>query len=400
VHNDPPVFPGRLDPSDQFRERRRQARRRRRLRGLAVLVVLIGGVVALAVNARFISGDEKAQPAAAAAKPAKGDSAAAPTAPEAPQEIRGVHVTAALASLPGKLDTYLALEGCGLNTIELDVKDENGEVGFVRPAVPLARRVGAARDYYDARQVAKKAKAAGVYLIGRVVVFEDPQLAESRPDLAIRTPGGDIWRTQGGLAWTNPYDPRVWDYNIDIAEAAARAGFDEIMFDYVRFPTDGVAPEVYPGKTAEAKSEVIDRFVEAAAARLRPLGVRVSAAVFGLSATRDLGIGQRPRLLAKHLDTIYPMVYPSHYVSGEYGIPDPSAEPDRTVSFSLLDFRKKLEGRTARIVPWLQDFFDYSLSDVKAQISAVRRAHNVDPHVKGFMLWNSEGVYTDAAIGC
>ena len=357
-------------------------------------------MVALALNARFISGDEKAVTATPSAKPAQTTVAAASAEPAMPEEIRGVHVTAALASLPGKLDSYLQLQGCGLNTIELDVKDENGEVGFVRPAVPLARDVGAAKDYYDARQVAKKAKAAGVYLIGRVVVFEDPQLAEHRPDLAIRTPGGDVWRTQLGLAWTNPYDPRVWDYNIDIAEAAARAGFDEIMFDYVRFPTDGTAPEVFNGKTGEAKWEVINRFVEAAAERLKPLGVRVSAAVFGLSATRDLGIGQRPRLLAKHLDTIYPMVYPSHYVSGEYGIPDPSAEPDRTVSFSLLDFRKKLEGRTARIVPWLQDFFGYSVADVTAQVTAVRRARNVDPHVRGFMLWNSDGVYTDAAFGC
>jgi hypothetical protein len=401
VHNDPPVFPGRIDPGDRFRERRRRARRRRQLRGLAVLVAVVGLVVALALNARFISGDES--PADSVGEPARSVAPASnpePAGPAVPDEIRGVHVTAALASLPGKLDEYVGLAGCGLNTIELDVKDENGEVGFVRPAVPLAVDVGAAHDYYDAREVARKAEAAGIYLIGRLVVFEDPKLGAGRPDLAVKTPGGDVWTTRDGLPWTNPYDERVWDYNVDIAEAAARAGFDEIMFDYVRFPTDGTVPAVYSKQGSEAKWEVISRFVEYAAKRLKPLGVEVSAAVFGLSATRDLGIGQRPRLLAKHLDALYPMVYPSHYVGGEYGIPDPSAEPDRTVSFSLLDFRKKLEGREARIVPWLQDFFGYSLADVEDQITAVRRAGNVDSQVSGFMLWNPEGVYTDAALGC
>jgi hypothetical protein len=402
VHNDPPVFPGRLDPSDRFRERRRRARRRRRIRGLIVLAALIGLVVALALNARFISGDEEG-PAASTSDPV---SPAEPTgSPDAarsavPDEIRGVHVTAALASIPGKLDEYIGLAGCGVNTIELDLKDENGEVGFVRPAVPLAADIGAAQSYYDPRAVAKQAKTAGIYLIGRLVVFEDPKLAASRPDLAVKTPGGDIWTTREGLAWTNPYDERVWDYNVDIAEAAARAGFDEIMFDYVRFPTDGTVPAVYSKQNGQAKWEVIARFVEYAAKRLKPLGVELSAAVFGLSATRDLGIGQRPRLLAKHLDALYPMVYPSHYVSGEYGISDPSADPARTVSFSLLDFRKKLEGRDARIVPWLQDFFGYTLEDVEDQISAVQRAGNIDPHVSGFMLWNSDGVYTNAALGC
>jgi hypothetical protein len=366
-----------------------------------VLAVLVGGIVALALNARFISGDEEATPPpGGSAPPAAPAASAAAAGPSVPDEIRGVHVTAALASLPGKLDEYVGLEACGLNTIELDVKDENGEVGFVRPAVALAADVGAAQDYYDAREAAAKAEEAGVYLIGRLVVFEDPKLAASRPDLAIKTPGGDVWTTRAGLAWTNPYDERVWDYNVDIAEAAARAGFDEIMFDYVRFPTDGALPAVYRKQTADAKWQVIGRFVEYATKRLKPLGVEVSAAVFGLAATRDLGIGQRPRLLAKHLDALYPMVYPSHYVAGEYGIPDPSADPDRTVSFSLLDFRKKLDGRDARIVPWLQDFFGYSETDVEDQITAVRRARNVDSHVSGFMLWNPEGLYTNAALGC
>jgi hypothetical protein len=400
VLSEPPVFPGRIDPGERFRDRRRRARRRRRIRRLATVAVLCGGIVALALNARFISGSGKpeahARTAAAAATQKAAGAPAEPQQRPLPAELRGVHVTMALASVPGKLDEYLAMESDGMTAIELDVKDENGDVAFVSADAPLARTIGAARRYYDPRKVAAAVHAAGLYLIGRVVVFEDPRLSAARPGMAVKTPGGSVWRNDAGLGWTNPYDERVWDYNLAVAEAAARAGFDEIMFDYVRFPTDGSARAVYSPRAAEPKYRTIARFVEAATKRLKPLGVRVSAAVFGLSATRDLGIGQRPGLLAKYLDTIYPMVYPSHYGSGEYNIADPSAEPGRTVSFSLLDFRKKLEGRSARVVPWLQDFSlgrAYTLADVQQQISAARRARTA-----GFMLWNAEGVYTSAAL--
>jgi hypothetical protein len=390
VHNDPPVFPGRLDPSDRFRERRRRARRRRRVRGLVALACLVGGIVALALNARFISGGDEP---VADSTPGTTEAPPAVEQPTVPAEIRGVHVTAALASIDGKIDDYIAMKDSCLNTIELDVKDENGEVGFLHPVVPLARDVGASQGYYDPRAVARKAHAAGLYLIGRVVVFQDPRLSVARPDMAIHTPSGAVWTTTQGLGWTNPYDKRVWDYVVDVAEAAAKAGFDEIMFDYVRFPTDGLSTPVYERKSGSPKWQVIADFARYASERLKPLGVRVSAALFGLAATRDVGIGQRPRLLGKHLDAVYPMVYPSHYNSGEYNIPDPSAEPGRTVSFSLIDYATKLSGRNGDIIPWLQDFNGYTIDDVEQQVSAARRAH-----AGGFMLWNSDGLYTPGAL--
>ena len=202
-----------------------------------------------------------------------------------------------------------------------------------------------------------KASRRGVYLIGRLVVFQDPELAEARPHLAVRTADGSVWRTSAGHAWTNPYDKRVWAYNLAVAKAAAKAGFDEIQFDYVRFPSDGdVSAAVYRGGPHGASGWVIADFVHYAAKRLRRLGVRVSVDVFGLSATRDLGVGQVPRRLARYVDAIYPMVYPSHYASGEHGLADPSAVPGLTVSRSLLDFQRALRGRKAKLIPWLEDF--------------------------------------------
>ncbi len=314
-----------------------------------------------------------------------------------PREVRGVHVTMALASLPGKLDQYIALKRDGLNTIELDVKDENGQIAFTPAGVPLARRLGAAQHYYNPREVAAEVHSAGLYLIGRVVTFEDPLLAAGDPALAIRRADGSRWLTNGGLGWTNPYDKRVWQYNVGIAAAAARAGFDEIQFDYVRFPSDGDLSQIrYPGPHPQPMGWTVPMFAKYAAERLHPLGVRVSADVFGLSATRDLGIGQFPRRLSLFLDTIYPMVYPSHYVSGEYGIVDPNSRPGVTVAYSLRDFRTQLEGRKTQIIPWLQDFTlgrAYSLADVQDEIQSARLEHS-----KGFLLWNPEGVYTAAAL--
>jgi hypothetical protein len=387
-----------LDPNERFRERRRQSRRRRAARRVFVLAVIAIAAAGSALGMTFLNGwGHKAQVAPSVAEPDGKAASAEPQPVALPDEIRGVHVTAALASLDGKLDDFLSLADDGLTALELDVKDENGEVGFQKLAPPLARAVGAAKPFYDAHEAAQAAEEAGVYLIGRVVVFEDPILATNRPQLAIQRSGGGAWTNSAGLAWTNPYDERVWKYNVDIAEAAVKAGFDEIMFDYVRFPTDGdLSAAIFPGKRSEPKTETISEFTEYARSRLEPLGARVSAAVFGLTATRDMGIGQRPRRLAQQLDVIYPMVYPSHFGPGEYSLDDPNAVPGITVARALRDFRSELRGRDTLLVPWLQDFSlgrNYTLEDVRAQILAARDADSA-----GFLLWNPNGVYKTAAL--
>ena len=385
-----------VDPNAHYKARRRKQRRRRRVRRTSAVVVLVFGAAALAYAARVIDArHETAAPPERAAKIVRQGPKQVVKPLSPPKTIRGVHVTMALASLPGKLDEYLNLPG--LNTLQLDVKDENGELGFVPSSVPLAARVGAAKPYYKPRVVAKQVHAKGIYLIGRVVVMEDPVLSAARPDLAIRRTDGSRWVNHAGLGWVNPYDRRVWDYVVDIAEAAARTGFDEIQFDYVRFPSDGdMSAIVYPGETSTPKGWVIAQFAQYAAKRLKPLGIRVSADVFGLSATRDLGIGQIPSRLGRYLDTIYPMVYPSHYGPGEYNLPDPNDNPGATVAYSLRDFNEKLAATHARVVPWLQDFTlgrTYTMDDVQAQIDSARRAK-----AGGYLLWNAAGVYTPGAV--
>jgi len=386
-------------PNETFRARRRAARRRRGRRRLAFALVALLALAGFLAGALMGAGDDDA--GEAAVSPARTAKAAGATtrqrAPRPlPDEVRGVHVTLALASIPGKIREYLDLPG--LNTLEVDVKDENGELAFSAPSsVPLAREIGAAKGYYAPRRVATAAHRAGAYLIGRIVVFEDPILSARKPALAIRTRDGGVWRNDAGLGWVNPYDERVWDYNVAIGRAAARAGFDEIQFDYVRFPSDGpIENAVFSEARGRDAGWTIARFVHYAAKRLRPEGVRVSVDVFGLSAARDVGVAQSPGRLAKFVDAVYPMVYPSHYNEGEYGLASPVSLPGATVARSLADFKKRMRGSKAKLIPWLEDFsFTGTVSPehVRAQITAARRQRT-----GGYLLWNPLGEYTAGAL--
>jgi hypothetical protein len=386
------LFPP-IDPNERFRQRRASVRRRKRLRRSALIAVLLAVVASVGLGAQLVGGG--------GASTASGDISAA-IADSAglrplPVEIRGVHVTMGLASLPGKLEEYVDLEREGLTSIELDVKEENGRIGFTSSSLGLASQVGATNPFYRPREAARLVHERGLYLIGRIVVFEDPVLSHGRPDLAVQRSDGSVWEDGAGLAWTNPYDRRVWDYNVDIAEVAARSGFDEIMFDYARFPSDGdVGSAVYRNQGKLARRDAIPAFFRYAARRLEPLGVRVSGAVFGLSAVRDLGIGQVPKRIAPHVDAIYAMTYPSLFGPGELGLADPGASPGATVARALKRFRQQLRGTDTLLLPWIQDFsftVPYGLEEVRAQIYSARLAG-----AKGYLIWNASGVYTDGTL--
>jgi hypothetical protein len=383
-----------MDPNERFRSRRAQVRRAKRRRRAALFGVLLLGVLGLAGGMTLAGKGRDGAKQVAAPPPAVPPSPLAARQPRPlPVEIRGVHVTGPLASLPGKLQEFVELKRFGLNTIELDVKDEGGEVGFNPRSVPLVERVGAARSYFDPQKVSRLMHDNGIYLVCRVVSFQDPQLARARPDLAVRRSDGGVWTTSAGLAWVNPYDRRVWDYNVSVAEAAARGGCDEIMFDYVRFPSDGqVSATVYPGKTSVPRGRLVADYVAYATRRLRPLGVRVSAALFGLSATRDMGIGQVPKWISRHVSAINAMTYPALYGGGELGLASPVSEPGETVFRALADFRRQMKGSSAQLVPWIQDW-NYKPAQVRAQIDAARLQG-----AKGFILWNATGRYTRSAL--
>jgi len=367
--------------------------RRRRFVALGILILVAAAISSMV--AALAGGTSQPRGIAAAVRHEK--QPAKPAFPTRPKEIRGVHVSMGLASLPGKIEHYIAMRRQGLNTLEVDVKDETGQVAFGTPAVALARRIGAVQSYYDPHELVRKAHAKHVYLIGRVVVFEDPVLSERMPGYALHNPDGSVWHNSAGLGWLNMYDTRVWKYVTDLGLAAAEAGFDEIQFDYVRFPTDGDIWNIqYARKVNEKKGVTIGRFAKYASHRLHRAGVRVGADLFGLAAHGNLGIGQVPRKIARYVDTVSPMAYPSHYTPGEYNIPDPDAAPGPVVFNTLKEFSRSLHGRKAVLVPWLQDFAlgrTYTFADVKAQVNAARNMNTA-----GFLLWNPEGNYTVNAL--
>ena len=318
------------------------------------------------------------------------------TAP--PPQIKGIHVSIWVAADRDFYKQMVELvERTELNGMEIDVKDETGRIAYPSQ-VPLAVEVGSplSQGGVDIDRVMDKCWYNDVYPIARIVCFNDPVLAQKRPDLAVQTSGGGLW---GGGKFTDPYNREVWDYILGVSVEAARKGFKEIQLDYVRFPSDGNTEAcVYPALDARTKDQVIEEFLEYMRNGLKPLGVVLSADVFGLTASDQgsMGIGQNVAGMAQYLDYICPMVYPSHYNTGEYDIGNPEANPHDTVYHSLVDFQACLEGANCKLRPWLQDFslsLDYGVTEVLSQINAC-----YELGINEWLLWDPHCTFTEGAI--
>ncbi|MBI4594512.1 MAG: GTP-binding protein [Candidatus Rokubacteria bacterium] len=293
-----------------------------------------------------------------------------------------------------------------LNAVVIDVKGDRGWIPY-RTEVELARAAGARGPVLlrDVEGMLAGLKARGVYAIARIVVMKDNVLALHRPDLAvIDTRTGKPWVDNEKLAWVDPFQEEVWDYNIAIAREAVSKGFDEVQFDYVRFPTDGrlgVARYAKPN-TKDTRLGAIAGFLARARRELGPLGAFVAAAVFGYTAfnENDTDIGQRVEELAPHVDYICPMVYPSGYHVGIPGYRNPVTHPYEVVRESVRLIRRRSSHAATMVRPWLQDFRDYAFdrrafgpAEIRAQIKGA-----TDAGAAGWMLWNPRNDYTGAAL--
>jgi hypothetical protein len=293
-----------------------------------------------------------------------------------------------------------------LNAVVIDVKGDRGWILY-RTEVPEALAVGAQGPgtLKDFDGLMADLKARGLYTIARIVTFKDNILANSRPDLAIiDTRTGKPWIDNEKLAWVDPFREEVWRYNVAIAREAARRGFDEIQFDYVRFPTDGKlgAAKYASPNNKETRLPAIAGFLGLARRELGPLGVYVAADVFGYTAfnENDTDIGQRIEELAPHLDYFCPMVYPSGYHVGIPGFRNPVQHPYEIVHESVRLIQKRASHTRVRVRPWLQDFKDYAfdkrifgVTEIRAQIKGADDAGAV-----GWMLWNPRNDYTAGAL--
>ena len=363
--------------------------------------------------------------------------------------VKGIYVTGAMAGT-SNMDNLIALvDRTELNTMVIDVKNDEGRVVYDMDSA-LVREIGAVKEYVsDMPGLIRKCKEHGIYLIARIVAFKDPFLAENRQDLALTDKNGNIFRDKSGLAWVNPYKREVWDYLLEIARQAASVGFDEIQFDYIRFSTDAGMSKVDFGEDAleQDKEDVITEFTIYAAQELHDMGVPLSADVYGVIIDSKLDasiVGQNYYEMAKHLDYISPMVYPSHYGPGNLGLAVPDAQPYETIFRSMKTSRKVLAGMgreaedmqvsgndvsgnsisensasgnsmdaadpkdlvpnqeiRADVRPWLQDFtatwvkghIRYGPEEIRAQIQAV-----YDAGYEEWILWNASNRYTEGGL--
>jgi hypothetical protein len=326
-----------------------------------------------------------------------------------PDSLRALYVNAWAAGSRARMKDLIRIaDATEINAFIIDVKESDTFLSYDSTAIPLAHEIGADKRPASSWMPAlvDTLRAHQIYPIARIVVFKDRSLAEKKPEMAIRNTSGGLWRDRKGGAWVNPYDRRVWDYNIAIAREALDMGFSELQWDYVRFPDVTAtmrATIVYPGSEGRTRADNIRAFIEYSKAALSSYKVPVTADVFGLSthAEGDVDIGQHWESVITVADAVLPMVYPSHYASGHYGLARPIANPYQIVRFALTDamertrFAKDSTGKpVGEVVGWLEAMSirgaSFGAAEVRLQIQAA-----YDAGVKSWALWNPGSRFTE-----
>jgi hypothetical protein len=325
-----------------------------------------------------------------------------------PKIIKSVYMTGYSAGSKSYIN-YLnnLLADSQINAVVIDVKGSEGYVSYNSEVEDVQKYNLSNRAISDIDGLIKFFHEKNIYVIGRIVVFEDSKYAKARPNLAvyntvetINSSEPVLWKTYNGSYWVDPASKDVWNYNISLAKDAFYHGFDEINFDYVRFPSDGKMKEIgFPVWDKKLlKSDVIKSFFEFTREQLK--GQKISVDLFGLTTVNydDLGVGQIIEEGFKNFDFVCPMVYPSHYADGFIGLENPAEYPYEVVKYSL-DRAKNRLGAKEKLRPWLQDFnmgATYTVDMVSAEIKATIDSLGED--YIGFMLWNPRNIYTKPAI--
>lgn len=313
-----------------------------------------------------------------------------------PFMVKGLRVFYDAAGDPEAFAEILRIaDETAVNALVFDTKEEKGWVLY-DSQVPAAREAGAINLKYDVEEVLRLAKEHGLYTITRIVTFQDPYASVYNSDAAVKdSETGDNWTNVQGLGWMDATNRDSWQYPIDLAIEACQLGFDEIQFDYVRFPTDGdVSKAVFSvaDLDADTRVETIAAFLAEAREQIHAEGCAVSADIFAivLSVFDDQGIGQRVEDLSWHVDAISPMIYPSHYGRGWLDLDNPNNHPAEVVGQALDAGMPRLEGG-ALMRPWLQAF-SWTADQILESIITAEQSTN------GWLLWNSTSEFNQAGI--
>lgn len=322
-------------------------------------------------------------------------------------DVKGVYLNIYTIGSSKKMERLINLANTTeINAFVIDVKDDNGVLSFEMEA-PKKFGIPVSKNYpiKNIEEFMKKMKENNIYTIARIVSFKDPTYAKANPDkVIISRDTGKPYTNSDGIIWVSAHDRNLWDYNLSVAEEAAKAGFNEIQFDYVRFPASNGgkldAKLNYRNTKNESKPETIQKYLKYAKERLNVLGVYTSADVYGQVGTfsDDMGLGQHWEAVTQVVDYISPMMYPSHYGNGAYGIAVPDAQPYKTIYHSLKDSINRNENvnSPAVIRPWIQAFtakwvkgyIPYNEKEIREQIKAMN-----DLGVTEYLLWSPSNNY-------
>ncbi|MFH1978918.1 MAG: putative glycoside hydrolase [Patescibacteria group bacterium] len=323
---------------------------------------------------------------------------------ETPETVKAIYMTSWVAGTTDWRSSMVKMiEETELNALVIDVKDYTGRISF-EVSDPVLKEYGAQEIRIpNIKGFIESLHEKNIYTIARISIFQDPYLVKKRPDLAVKTLSGEVWKDYKGITWLDPTNREVWDYMIRIAKESEMVGFDELNFDYIRFPSDGNMKDIsydhFDGTVPKAVA--IRDFFEYLYFHLEDLGVPLSADLFGMTTTNsdDLNIGQILEYAAPYFDYIAPMVYPSHYPRGFLGYKNPAEYPYEVVNFAMVKGVEKLINASTsplKLRPWIQDFdlgATYDASMVRKQIQAT-----YDAGLTSWMLWSAANKYTRGAL--
>jgi hypothetical protein len=386
----------------------------------AVLIIIVGGTIVFAQ----LKNNPKVEPPTVALTPA------VPEPPKplvthlpTPVPVRAVYMSSWVAASPTPLKRVMDLiETTEVNAVVLDIKDATGRISFLTEDPIIKATNSPENRIKNIREFINGLHAKNIYVIGRISTFQDPYLTKVHPDWALtKKSDGTVWKDRKGLAFLDPANQGARDYLLALANASFEVGFDEINFDYIRYPSDGNVKDINYRLMTDAngvtatRADNIESFIKFVNEGIRAKNptAKTSADLFGLTTTEktDMGIGQVLEKALPYFDYIGPMIYPSHYAKGEYGIAHPAIRPYETVTKALAGAKAKIDAihadptvsdavkahvQYSQIRPWLQDFsinnVTYTADMIKQQMKAT-----YDAGLDSWMMWDPSNKYTTAA---
>jgi len=320
-----------------------------------------------------------------------------------PAQVKGIYMSQCVVGTPSFRERLVKLiDTTELNSVIIDIRDYTGKISFTTDNPILKDMVSDACGASDMKSFISELHDKNIYVIGRITVFQNPYYTKAHPEQAVQTKGGGVWKDNKGLSFVDVGAKPYWDTVVELSKVSYEQGFDEINYDYVRFPSDGpMSQVVYSWGKGLTKADALKEFFQYLHDKLEPTGAILSVDLFGMTTSNydDLNIGQVLENAAPYFDFVSPMVYPSHYPPTWSGFKNPAANPYEVVKIAMqkgVERLKAMGENPLKLRPWLQDFdlgATYDKEKILAQIKAT-----YDVGLNSWMLWDPKNLYTIEAL--